>query len=176
MTNSVNCSNDGVVVLRGTPVPLKSDVGGAFVSDCSRNWEKLLSNNQICEKYGLTTEAWQQLGANNALVLAVRAEHERRIRNGTAAQEAAAKQFATAPTILGDIMRNEDASPRHRIEAARELRQTAIGTGSENTRSDSAERFTITINLGADEKIVVDAGKIAPHAPLNWEGSDVAEG
>jgi hypothetical protein len=73
-------------------------------------------------------------------------------------------------------MRNEDASPRHRIEAARELRQTAIGTGSENTRSDSGERFTITINLGADEKIVVDAGKIAPHAPHNWEGSDVVEG
>jgi hypothetical protein len=56
---------------------------------------------------------------NKALTRAVQAEHERRIRNGTAAQEAAAKEFANAPTILGNILRDNQASPKHRIEAAR---------------------------------------------------------
>jgi hypothetical protein len=165
---------DDAVILRGLTVPLTSNVGCAFVSDCSRNWEKLISNGQIQEKYGLSVEAWQQLGTNKALTRAVQAEHERRIRNGTAAQEAAAKEFANAPTILGNILRDNQASPKHRIEAARELRQTAVG--NDETAPDSAEKFTIIFNLGAD-KLVIDK-TLNPTAPnkTNWEGSDVAEG
>jgi hypothetical protein len=175
MGNVANYSNDSTVVLRGTPVALKSDVGCAFVSDCCRNWEKLFSNSQICEKYGLSIEDWQSMGANRALVRAVREEHQRRIKNGSAAQELAAKEFATAPATLGAILRDPDSNPRHKIEAHRELRATASGSGPESTSNDSSN-FTITINLGADEKLTIDAGKITPRTP-RWEGdSDVAEG
>jgi hypothetical protein len=105
---------------------------------------------------------------------AVQAEHERRIRNGIAAQEAAAKEFANAPTILGNILRDNQASLKHRIEAARELRQTAVGN-DENT-PDSGEKFTIVINLGND-KLVIDK-TLDPITPNknNWEGSNVDEG
>jgi hypothetical protein len=166
--------NDDVVILRGISISLASNVGLAFTSDCSRNWEKLITNQQIQEKYGLSVEAWQQLGANKALTRAVQAEHERRIRSGVAAQEAAAKEFADAPKILGNILRDNQASPKHRIEAARELRQTAVG--NDETTPDSGEKFTIIFNLGAD-KLVIDK-TLDPIAPNknNWEGSDVAEG
>jgi hypothetical protein len=184
MGTVIDYAKDGVVVLRGTSVALKSDVGCAFVTDCSRNWEKLFSNSAICEKYGLTKEDWLQMGQNKGLVLAVRAEHQRRIKNGAAAQELAAREFSTAPKVLGDILRDPSANARHKIEAHRELRATAIGTGPEGASSEASDRYIITINLGRDElgrdeKIVVDAGKIAPRAPNEneWMGiQDVAEG
>jgi len=91
-----------------------------------------------------------------------RPEHERRIRNGDAAREAAAKLFAEAPEVLGNILHDKHASPRHRIEAARELRATA-NTGAEKT-GDTADRVVITINLGADHKLVFDK-QIAPLMP-----------
>src|SRR5262245_7966579 len=116
---------NAVVTLRGIPVPLASDVGGAFISDCSRNKERLFSDQRLCEKYGLTMDAWVEIAKNQAFRLAVDAEHERRVFNGDAAKEAAAKLFAEAPTVLGEILNNKQASPRHRIEAAKELRATA---------------------------------------------------
>jgi hypothetical protein len=177
MANVVDYVKTGEVILRGTSVALKSDLGTAFVCDCSRNWERILSNNQICEKYGLSTEDWQAMGQNKALVAAVRTEHQRRIKNGTAAQELAAKEFAPAPAELGKILRSPDSNARHKIEAHRELRATAIGTGPESISSDSS--YTITINLGADERIIVDAGKIPQRTPdeNDWKGiQDVAEG
>jgi hypothetical protein len=165
--------NTETVVLRGASIALKSDLGVAFVCDCSRNWERILSNNAICEKYGLSAEDWQGMGANKALVAAVRIEPQRRIKNSTAAVELAAKEFATAPAELGKILRNPNSNARHVIEAHRELRATAVGAGPEGT-SNAAEHFTITINLGSDsEKLVIDAGKIAPRPPdKDWEISD----
>jgi hypothetical protein len=174
--------NDGSVILRGVRVDLVSDIGRAYTADCCRNWEKILPNSAICERYGLSITDWQAMGANKTLVAAVRAEHQRRIKNGTAAQELAAKEFATAPAELGKILRSPNSNPRHVIEAHRELRATAIGTGSETTGGDSSERFTITINLGsdagADERVIIDAGKLPPRAPDPdaWKGIvDVAE-
>jgi hypothetical protein len=148
------------VTLRGVAVPLDSAIGGAFISDCSRNREQLFSDQRLCEKYGLTMDAWAEIAKNQAFRLAVDAEHERRMLNGDAAREGAAKQFTKAPTILGEILEDQKASPRHRIEAAKELRATA-NTGSEKTGT-SAEKYTITINLGADEKLVVDCGPLPP--------------
>jgi hypothetical protein len=179
----VNVNGDeGAVTLRGVRVDLTSDIGRAYTAHCCRNWEKILPNNAICERYGLLPSEWQSMGQNKQLIQAVRAEHQRRIKNGTAAQELAAKEFATAPAELGKILRSPDSNPRHKIEAHRELRATAIGTGSESTGADSSERFTITINLGADvgsdERVIIDGGKITPRAPNEdeWMGiRDVAE-
>src|SRR5262245_22918624 len=147
------------VVLRGISIPLESDVGGASISDCARNRERIFGDSQLCEKFGLTPEALAEIGRNPAVRLAVNAEHERRLRNGDAAREAAAKLFADAPQVLGQILKSESASPRHRIEAARELRATA-NTGAERT-GDQAERVVIHIDLGADQKLVFDK-QVAP--------------
>ena len=161
-TTSIAKSDDETVVLRGISIPLSSDVGGAFIADCSRNRERLMSDNQICEKYGLTMNAWAEIAQNKAVRLAVNTEHERRIRNGDAAREAAAKLFAEAPEVLGNILHDKHASPRHRIEAARELRATA-NTGTEKT-GDAADRVVISIDLGGDKKLVFDQ-QIRPLTP-----------
>jgi hypothetical protein len=163
-TTSITKSDDETVILRGISIPLSSDVGGAFITDCSRNRERLVSDNQICEKYGLSLNAWAEIAQNKAVRHAVNAEHERRIRNGDAAKEAAAKLFAEAPEVLGSILHNEHASPRHRIEAARELRATA-NTGAERTGNTSdSDRFIITIDLGGDEKLKFNK-RITPLTP-----------
>jgi len=155
-------SDDAVVTLRGIPVPLTSDVGGAFISDASRNRERLFSDQRLCEKYGLSYEAWAEIAQNKAFRLAVDAEHERRVFNGDAAKEAAAKLFAEAPLVLGEILNDKSASARHRIEAAKELRATAA-TGAEKP-GDASDRYVITINLGNDQKLVFDK-RIAPLTP-----------
>jgi hypothetical protein len=154
--------DDTSVTLRGITVPLNSDVGGAFISDCSRNRERLFSDQRLIEKYGLTMRAWEEIARNQAVRLAVDAEHERRVFNGDAARESAAKIFSEAPTVLGEILNDKQASPKHRIDAARELRATA-NVGAEKA-GDDADRFHIVINLGGD-KVVIDK----PIAPLTPE-------
>src|SRR5262245_28929612 len=149
----ISPADDATVILRGVSVPLVSDIGGAFISDCSRNRERLLSDQRLCEKYGITYEAWTEIAKSQPFRLAVDTEHERRIRNGDAARESAAKLFAEAPEVLGKILNDDQANARHRIEAAKELR-AAAGTGSEAT--PAADRYVITINLGADETLKID--------------------
>jgi len=172
-TTSITKPDDETVILRGISIPLASDVGGAFIADCSRNRERLVSDKQICEKYGLSLNAWAEIAQNKAVRLAVNAEHERRIRSGVAAQESAAKLFSEAPEVLGTILHDKDASPRHRIEAARELRATA-NTGAERTsNTGDSDRFIITINLGGDEKLKFNK-RITPLTPDEAkEGLDV---
>src|SRR5262249_12072025 len=148
------------IILRGVQVPLTSDVGGAFVTDLSRNKERLFSDQQVCEKYDITSDAWTEITQSKAVRLAVNAEHERRMLNGDAAREAAAKQFTKAPEVLGKILENERNSPKHRIDAARELRATA-SPGADRP-GDTADRVIISINLGADEKLVFDSGPLPP--------------
>jgi|SRR5262245_2942051 len=138
-----------VVVLRGIPTDLASAIGHQFITDCVRAGEGLLTDKEVVEKYEVPPEEWKAIIENTVLIRAIRAESERRVRNGTAARESAAKIFAKTPTILGEILTDKAASPRNRIESARELRATATGPGAESA-ADSGDKFIITINLGAD--------------------------
>jgi hypothetical protein len=138
-----------IVVLHGLPIELTSAAGHQFVVDCVRAAEGLITDSDIKDKYELSPNSWEAITANKALIRAIQAERERRVRNGTAAQELACKHFAKAPDVLGDILNDRSASPRHRIESARELRVTATGPSAEST-ADAGEKFVITINLGAD--------------------------
>jgi hypothetical protein len=140
------------VILRDESVPVESAVGKEFVSDCARYIEGELSEKDIKSKWGLCDEAWRDLEHNRALFEAVRRERERRVAAGIATAEAAQRQFAKAPAVLGGILDNDEVSPRHRIEAARELR--AIVTTDRASAAQAREPVTITINLGADEKYV----------------------
>jgi len=145
--------NSGGIRLRAVTVGLDTDVGQAFVVDCARNTEGLLSDREIKVKYELSEDDWQRLADNTPLHHAVRAERERRIQNGDAPKEAAQRHFAKAPNVLNRILTDEQIAPRHRIEAARELRQVA---GSGPAPPGSGEKFVITINLGGDEKFVFE--------------------
>jgi hypothetical protein len=149
------------VTLRGVAVPLTSDVGGALVTDLARNKEQLFSDAQVIEKYDITPDHWHEITQSKAIRLAVNAEHERRMLNNDAAREAAAKFFTQAPSVLNGILQDPKAPPRQRIEASRELRATA--RAGDERPGDTPERVIVTINLGNDEKLVVDSGPLPPN-------------
>ena len=157
----VTKTNDAVVILRGVSVPLNSDVGCAFTADCARNRERIFSDAQLQEKYDIAPNDWDDIIKNKPLRLAISRECERRMLNGDGAREAAAKEFTAAPEVLGSILRDNKASPRHRIEASKELRATA-NVGAEKSRDDF-DRVVVTITLGGDEKLVVDSGPLPPN-------------
>ena len=58
---------NAAIILRGVSIPLASDIGGAFISDCARNKERLVSDSRICERYGITPAAFAEIGANPAV-------------------------------------------------------------------------------------------------------------
>src|SRR5262249_24334367 len=134
---------------------------------CTRAGEGLLTDNDLRDKYELSDKNWEKIAKNTTLIRAIRAESERRVRNGEAARESAAKIFVRPPQVLGTILDDKSASPRHRIESARELRRTAVGPGSE-AAADAGEKFIITINLGADGADYVEHYEkpIKPMKPL----------
>jgi hypothetical protein len=150
------------VVLRDVRVALDSETGRLFIADCARNIDGLLSDVEIRTKYGLSDEDWMGLAGNAYLLSTIRAERDRRIANGDAVREAAQRHLAKAPDVLGGILTDEQVSPRHRIEAAKELRQAA-GNDPDRT-SMPTEKFIIHIDLGADEKLVYEA-EIASRPP-----------
>jgi hypothetical protein len=158
---------ENVVILRDVPVPLDTEIGEAFISDCARNTEGLVGDKELKAKWGLTNEAWFGLSENNPLLNAIRTERDRRIVTGIAASEAAHQQYAKAPNVLGSILSNDDISPRHRIEAARELR--AAATAGQRDKLAQPEKITIIINLGADEKLVYE--KEGPPPPDIRDGA-----
>jgi len=160
----------GRVVLRGVIEALDADVGQAFITDCCRNTEGLLCDEDLRAKWALSDKYWSELANNEPLIQAVRAGRERRIANGDAAREAAQRHFANAPTVLGGILNDRLVSPRHRIEAAKELRQVA-GNGPEN-QPTPGEKFTITIDLGGDDKLVYET-KMAIREPSASDDGDM---
>ena len=163
-------TDNGSVILRGIKIDLDTDIGAGFTLDCCRHIEDLVSAEQLKAKYRLTEEAWRQLADNEPLQQAIARAKERRIRSGEAAREKAQHLFVTAPGVLSTILHDSAASPRHRIEAARELRQTAAA-GAEGATS-TAERFSIRIDLTAggnkEDVIVIDAPtkKVGPDVDL----------
>ena len=126
----------------------------------------------VRKRFRLPDDVWTGLGNDDELVSAIAEEKAKRVRNGACARERAQQIFATAPDVLGKILNDDSASPRHRIEASKELRTVAANSPEAAPASD--ERFQITIVLSADEKIHIDkaigkvdahAGEIIDHAP-----------
>jgi hypothetical protein len=154
-----------VVVLRGLPIELSSTAGARFVTDCVRAAEGLLTDAELVKKYEIDAQDWLDITKNKELIRAIQDERERRVRNGTAARESAAQIFAKAgPTVLGTILNDVSASPRHRIESARELRQTAHGGVNADSSTNASEMFSIVINLGDTTERYEK--EIAPMKPL----------
>jgi hypothetical protein len=119
-----------IVQLR-SPIDFNSDLGRAFVVDATRAGEGLITDAELQEKYELSPTDWQNITKDRKLGRAIRDERDRRVRNGTAARESAARHFVKAPTILAGIMESEASSPRHVIEAAKEIRQVAAGNSDD---------------------------------------------
>jgi len=166
-----------IINLRNLPIDLNSDVGHKFITDCVRAGEGLITDRELKEKYELSPLDWRNITKDTALGHAIRGERERRVLDGTAAREAAAKYFVKGPGILDEIMTNAFSNPRHKIEAIKELRATAAGDSAD--RPAESERFIIRIDLTAgggdveifDKEIKIDvSGGDGPNIPIPWEG------
>jgi hypothetical protein len=113
-----------------------------FISDLARYAENLLTEKFIRRKYGNLDDAtWTHLAESDELVSAIEEEKIRRIRNGSSAREQAQILYKDTPSVLGGILNDDGASPRHRIESAREIRQIAANGPEDRT----ADRFQIII-------------------------------
>jgi hypothetical protein len=148
-SNAIADEANRSLVLRGVKVDVNSDVGHQFAIDCTRFVEGLVTEVQLRKKYALDDREWEALADHEELQRAVGAQKERRIRSGEAAREKAAALFVEAPAVLGGIMSDTAASPRHRVDAIRELR--ACAGGAEDTTKTDKERFIIRINFGTQK-------------------------
>ena len=146
----------GDIIQLRSPIDLGSDRGRAFIVDATRAGEGLLSDADLQEIYELSPEDLKTIAKDKATGRAIRDESARRVRNGSAAREAAAKHFVKAPAVLDQIMTDADSNPRHKIEAIKELRATANG-GSDTHSTAAGDKFQITIVLSGDvEKYEAD--------------------
>jgi hypothetical protein len=139
-----------MVLLHGTSIRLDGETGREFIADCARFTEEILTESEILSRWGLDRAEWESLSTNSVLLDSVQTERVRRIANGMAATDAARKYFSEAPHILARIMKDDASQPRHRIEAARELRATA--TLEEKSQGLAGEKFTVIINLGKERR------------------------
>ena len=151
-----------VVDLHGHPLILEDH---EFIADCARYAENLLSEKDIKKKYHFDDATWESLGNDEKLIEAIEKEKTRRIRSGATARERAQLLYTEVPTVLGNILNDCSASPRHRIEAGKEIRMVAAN-GPE--AAPAADRFQITINLGADtlrfdKSIAIDPNDTDPN-------------
>jgi len=124
-----------------------------FLADCCRVSEGILSEAAIKHRWRkvVSETDWATMGSNDALVDAIERAKTSRMRNGQTAREKAQLHAIKAPDILDRIMTDESISPRHKIEASREIRAIAA-TGQDAV--PTSERFIITINLGEDRLLI----------------------
>jgi hypothetical protein len=128
------------------PAPTKDD--NEFIADLARFAEALVSEADIKRKYRFDDEVWTSLGGDDELVRAIEAEKVRRIRDGSSKREKAQLLVVKAPDVLGNIMLDAGASPRHRVDAAKAL--DGFAANGPGQGAPAADRFVITINLGTD--------------------------
>jgi hypothetical protein len=137
-----------------------------FIQDLCRFSENLVSEAAIKKKYRLADDVWEALGSEETLIERIEAEKIRRERLGLTARERAQRAFSSTPTVLDGILHGGDGvSPRHKIEAAREIR--AIAANGPNS-TPTTEQFVILIDLGGDEKLTVSGHK--PYKPKPNDG------
>jgi len=133
-----------------------------LITDCCRYSEGILTEKQVRQKYHLFDEStWTALGSDEALLEKIELEKVRRVRSGAAKRERAQALVVEACGVLGEIMRDAGASPKHRIDASKALDAFADNGPQAAPEQD---RFRIVINLGADQRLVFDKA-IKPDAP-----------
>ena len=139
-----------------------------FVADCCRFSEEILTEAALRKKYRLAESSWQALGSDDRLVEMIEAEKIRRIRDGSSKRERAQLLIVRAPNILGNIMDDASASPRHRVDAIKTL--DGFAANGPGASAPAGDRFLIQINLGSDtltfnKSIAIDPNDFDPNYP-----------
>jgi hypothetical protein len=145
-----------VVDLRSRqPVSHEDEFNSQLVQDLARFAEGgLITEKEIRRRYQFDDAVWESLADNEALIAAIEDEKVRRVRSGALKRERAQALVTSAPGVLGEILLAKDANPRHRIDSCKVLNDLAAN-GPGDT-APAADRFQITINLGADHILHFD--------------------
>jgi hypothetical protein len=130
-----------------------------LITDCARYAEGLLSEKDVKKKHHFDDDTWARLGEDDALIEAIEAEKVRRIRDGSTKRERAQQLVVKAPDVLGGIMMDPGASPKHRIDASKTL--DAFAAGPQAGAAES--RFVIKIDLGGDVEYYSESRAIDPN-------------
>src|SRR5215813_10928448 len=120
-----------------------------LVEDLARYADGILTEKQVRQRWHLANdEVWTSLGTDESFVERVELEKTRRIRSGATKRELAQLRVVRAPEVLDQILSNERASPRHRIDAAKALDDLA-GFAPQRPGVEQ-DRVVIHIDLSAD--------------------------
>src|SRR5262245_39521187 len=138
-----------------------------FIADCARFAEGLLPEATVRKKYGYSEDTWTKLGSDEQLVARIEEEKTRRIRDGSFKRERSQELITKAPDVLGKILLDEKASPKHRIDASKTLDAFAAN-GPE--AAPEQDRFIIRIDLTAGGGEVVEFNKaVRPNDPSDLD-------
>jgi hypothetical protein len=107
-----------------------------LIRDCCRFQEGILSEANMRRKYGFAESVWQDLGEDSALLSAVEEEKLRRMRSGTSKREKAQLHVMRAPDVAAEIMLNESANHRHRLDACKVLEDSVAPTARKMRRQE----------------------------------------
>jgi len=122
-----------------------------LVEDLARYADGILTEKQVRQRWHLANdEVWTSLGTDESFVERVELEKTRRIRSGATKRELAQLRVVRAPEVLDQILSNERASPRHRIDAAKALDDLA-GFAPQRPGVEQ-DRVVIKIDFSADTR------------------------
>jgi hypothetical protein len=127
----------------------------ALILEMARYSEGLkgYSEQEIRRRWNFTDADWVALGADDRLVERIQETKAARVRSGAAKREKAQQHVVAAVDVVNGIVTDPKANARHRIDAAKALDQFA---GFPPETAANEDRVVVTINLGADQKLVFD--------------------
>jgi hypothetical protein len=161
-------TSDDVVVLNNKAIALDSPEGGRLVVSCTRAAEGIIKDSDVIDEFEISIAEWESIKTNVKLGRAIRECGRQRVASGARTRDAAQHHFVKSPDIL-DKLQTSAASPRHVVEAIRELRTISSGTGDESP-AGAAERFVIRIDLSAaPDGEVLEIEKTIDHQPKQIE-------
>jgi len=141
-----------------------------LVEDLARYADGILTEKQVRQRWHLANdEVWTSLGTDESFVERVELEKTRRIRSGATKRELAQLRVVKAPAVLDQILSDQRASPKHRIDAAKALDDLA--RFAPQRPGVEQDRVVIRIDLSADTKNPADVLEFEASArPVDAEG------
>lgn len=113
----------------------------------------------ILKQYSITSQAWEQLQRNGKFIRLLESQVEEWNSALNTHERVRAKSAAMLEEWLPELnnrMHDRDEALPAKIEAGKMLTKMAGIGVAESNAGGGGERFTVTINLGEDHKLVID--------------------
>ncbi len=160
MSNELIPANS--IVLRGEVVELHSDVGQKFLTALCRESEGVVTSEDLRLDWGISDEDVENLGSNQALMTALRAELSRRKLAGVSAREIAAVNLPDAVRTMVSMTKDRLEASARKIDASKFIKDVASSGGDAGGIS-GRDHFTVNIITSVDRPPTVVS--ITPSTP-----------